>query len=44
VSLNLEESFRESIRRGAAAIGLQPAQIPLTYPPKPEQGDLASGA
>jgi len=42
VSLNLEESFRESIRRGAAAIGLQPAQIPLTYPPKPEQGDLAS--
>jgi arginyl-tRNA synthetase len=37
-----ESSFRESIERAAAELGLHPGAIPLTYPPKAELGDLAS--
>jgi arginyl-tRNA synthetase len=41
--LNPEQALRESIRRAAsAALGVDPEQVPLTYPPSPELGDLAS--
>jgi arginyl-tRNA synthetase len=41
-SLNPERSFREAIQRAASKSGLHPVQIPLTYPPRAELGDLAT--
>jgi arginyl-tRNA synthetase len=40
--LNPERSFRDALRRAAGRVGLHPEQIPLTYPPTAELGDLAS--
>jgi arginyl-tRNA synthetase len=38
-----EAAFRELIRRAArAAVGVEPESVAVTYPPKPELGDLAS--
>ncbi|MCP3980285.1 MAG: arginine--tRNA ligase [bacterium] len=38
-----ETSLRDAIRRAAArALELEPESVPLTYPPKPELGDLAT--
>jgi arginyl-tRNA synthetase len=39
---NPERSFRESIRRAAAEVGLHPKRIPLSYPPAANLGDLAT--
>jgi arginyl-tRNA synthetase len=40
--LNPERSFRDALGRAAAQIGLHPEQIPISYPPTAELGDLAS--
>jgi len=40
--LSPESSFRDALERAAATLGLHPEQIPLTYPPSAELGDLAS--
>ncbi len=41
--LNPEQALRAAIRRAAGvALGVEPDAVPLTYPPKPELGDLAS--
>jgi arginyl-tRNA synthetase len=40
--LNPERSFRDALRRAAAQVDLHPEDIPLTYPPTAELGDLAS--
>ena len=41
--LDPERQFRESIRRAAReALGVEPEQIPLTYPPDAALGDLAT--
>jgi arginyl-tRNA synthetase len=38
-----ESILRAAIRRAASrALGVEPEEIPLTYPPKPELGDLAT--
>ena len=38
-----EQAFHEAIREAArAALGIEPAAIPLTYPPSAELGDLAT--
>jgi len=38
-----EASFQRSIREAAkAALSIEPESIPLSYPPKPELGDLAT--
>ena len=40
--LSPEQSFRKAIENAAAKLGLHPASIPLTYPPRADLGDLAS--
>jgi arginyl-tRNA synthetase len=41
--LDPEEQFREAIRRAAReALGIEPEQVPLTYPPDAKLGDLAT--
>ena len=40
--LDPERSLREGLTRAAAAIGVELADVPLTYPPQAELGDLAS--
>ena len=38
-----ESAFRDGLRRAAMkACGIEPASVPLAYPPSPAQGDLAS--
>ncbi|RKZ07678.1 arginine--tRNA ligase, partial [bacterium] len=41
--LDPEQQFRDSIRRAAReALGIEPEQVPLTYPPDAKLGDLAT--
>ena len=37
-----ERSLREGLKRAAASLGVELADVPLTYPPQAELGDLAS--
>ena len=40
--MSLEEGFREAVRAAAGGLGVTLDEVPLTYPPHPGLGDLAT--